>query len=278
MKADRIHRAVSEDGVEIAGRVRGEGPPLVFVHGALDDGELDWGGLLPLLTDQFTCHVLSMRGRGLSGDGPDHSLERLARDVAAYVEQVGQPCGVVGLSGGGMHSLGAAARTGHISAVAAYEPIALEAIDRGAEARFNQVVDRMGDAVADDRPVDAARTFLEFVGNDSEFAVLNEPGALKIASRNLVIDLQEFNEAADGGERSPTAPSSLEGIAAPVLLMHGSRTALDWFTQSVRYYAENIPGAETRELSGAGHLGPILVPERVARELLRFFGSDLEAA
>ncbi len=37
MTNERIHRAMSRDGTEIAGRVYGQGPPLVLVHGAMDD-------------------------------------------------------------------------------------------------------------------------------------------------------------------------------------------------------------------------------------------------
>lgn len=57
MDAERIHRAVSDDGTTIAGHVRGQGPPLVLVHGVLADSDLDWGPSLPFLTDRFTQHA-----------------------------------------------------------------------------------------------------------------------------------------------------------------------------------------------------------------------------
>ncbi len=212
------------------------------------------------------------------GNGPDHSPERLARDIATYVGNVGEPCGLVGLSGGGMLSLGAAARSRDVSAVAAYEPIALEVMDRDFEARFGELVARMHEAVADERPVDATRLFLEFVGNDAEVASLNEPESLQIAARNLAVDLKEFRQATEAAARNPTGPASLESIAAPVFLMHGTQTAQEWFTESVRYYAGKIPGAETRELVGSGHLGPVMEPERIAGELERFFEKTREAA
>ena len=70
---DQIHVAVSNDGTKIAGRVRGNGPPLVLVHGGLGSGEFSWLFLLPFLVEHFTCYLMSTRGRGLSGDGADHS-------------------------------------------------------------------------------------------------------------------------------------------------------------------------------------------------------------
>jgi pimeloyl-ACP methyl ester carboxylesterase len=35
----RVQVAISADGTEIVGRVRGQGPPLVLVHGGWGDGE-----------------------------------------------------------------------------------------------------------------------------------------------------------------------------------------------------------------------------------------------
>jgi pimeloyl-ACP methyl ester carboxylesterase len=80
---ERVHRVVSADGTEISGRVQGQGPPLVLVHGGFGDGEVAWEALLPHLTDRFTCYLPSTRGRGLSGDNPDHSPPRLDEDVTA---------------------------------------------------------------------------------------------------------------------------------------------------------------------------------------------------
>src|SRR5688500_13945134 len=81
MSETRIHRAVSADGTEIVGRVQGHGPALVLVHGGIGDGEIAWDAMLPHLTDRFTCYLPSTRGRGLSGDNPDHSPRRLEDDV-----------------------------------------------------------------------------------------------------------------------------------------------------------------------------------------------------
>jgi pimeloyl-ACP methyl ester carboxylesterase len=76
MTSDRVHRAVSDDGTEIAGRVHGQGPPLVLFHGAPHDGDLAWEALLPRLADRFTCYLPSWRGRGRSADSEDHTPPR----------------------------------------------------------------------------------------------------------------------------------------------------------------------------------------------------------
>ena len=61
MTGERIHRAVSADGTEIAGSVHGERPPLVLVHYAPHDGDIGWEAMVPHLTDWFTCYLPGTR-------------------------------------------------------------------------------------------------------------------------------------------------------------------------------------------------------------------------
>jgi pimeloyl-ACP methyl ester carboxylesterase len=96
MTGERIHRVVSADGTEIAGRVAGDGPPLVLVHSAAHDGDIAWEAMLRHLTDRFTCYLPSLRGVGLSGDNPDHSPPRLQEDVNSFVDSIGEPACLVG--------------------------------------------------------------------------------------------------------------------------------------------------------------------------------------
>lgn len=271
MDQDRIHRAVSPDGTEIAGRVYGEGPPLVLVHGAMADGELEWGELLPLLTDRFTCYLPSTRGRGLSAAHPDHSREARVQDITAFVDSIGEPAGLVGVSGGGMLVLGVAARTSAVVAIVAHEPVVFEVMSEDLRTRFRDAIGRMAEAAREGRAAEAAGTFLEIVANDEEVAALSEdPQGLEEVAQYLPVDLAEFRDDTDFVGYSPTDPSVLERIAVPVVLLHGSRSALSWFTDSTRYAAHHIPDATVREIAGIGHLGHLVQPHRVAGELVAF--------
>jgi hypothetical protein len=97
----RIHRAVSADGTEIAGRVHGQGAPLVLVTGGPGDGETSWRSLGPFLSEQFTCYCMSTRGKGLSADHSDHSVGRRVQDITAFVDSIGKPVRLTGHSSGG---------------------------------------------------------------------------------------------------------------------------------------------------------------------------------
>ena len=145
MKDDRIHRVTSEDGTEIAGAVHGQGPSVVFVHGAMDDGTLQWKPAVPYLADRFTCHVMSVRNRGRSGHSEDLSPPRFVEDVAAYASSVGEPVGLVGLSAGGTWVLAAANRLMDVTGVVAYEPVVFEVISEEVENRLVAAVTREGE-------------------------------------------------------------------------------------------------------------------------------------
>jgi pimeloyl-ACP methyl ester carboxylesterase len=261
-----IHRAVSSDGTEIAGRVHDQGPPLVLVHGGAGDGETAWQPLLPFLASHFACYTMSTRGRGLSADHPDHSLERLVQDVTAFVESIGEPVGIAGHSSG--LALAAAARTAAIAAVAVYEP-AVPALASQSAAREAEAIERMMAAASDNRLSEAARLFIEESGlfNDGEVAALAAANAYAVMAPNVPAWCQEMPEY--GGAVTPPV---LAQVNVPVLLLQGADTA-PWFRESVHYVAEKLPDATVVTIPGAGHLGPRLAPEPVARALIPFFTS-----
>ena len=157
--AGRVQVAISADGTEIVGRVRGQGPPIVLVHGALGDGEVAYEALVPHLADRFTCYTPSTRGRGLSGDNPDHSPPRLQEDVTAFVDSIGEPVCLVGWSGSGAWVLGAAANSDSVAAVAIYEPGVI-GVGEDDIARLGAAMQQVGAAAADGRILDAAHAFL----------------------------------------------------------------------------------------------------------------------
>jgi len=279
MTDERIHRAVSADGTGIAGRVRGRGPALVLVHGGIGDGDVAWEALLPHLTDRFTCYLPSTRGRGLSGDNPDHSPARLEDDVTAFVDSIGEPVCLVGWSGSGPWVLGAAVRSAFVAAVAEYEPGVVSVMREDDLARTFATMEQMGIAAADGRLVDAVRAFAPWICTDNEIAALEQTDYYERWAGCVPAMLRSVEQdAAYQGPRS-TDPEALGSVIAPVLLLRGQQTLLGtWFADAARHIAEHVSDPHVRELPGAGHFAPLLAPEPMAKELIRFFESARQPA
>ena len=238
--AGRVQVAISADGTEIVGRVRGQGPPLVLVHGGWGDGEVAYEALVPHLADRFTCYTPSTRGRGLSGDNPDHSVHRLIQDVIAFIDTIGEPVYLVGWSGI-EPPLGAAAQSRAVSAVALFEgyvPAVAEADDL---ASLGAAIERTAAAAADGRLADAARAFAPFVAHRRG---ARRPG------RGLLPALGTQHpghapllpaEPVPGGV-PPYDPEQLAKISAPLLALWSTETTNStWVSKSA-----HVPGPARR--------------------------------
>ncbi len=93
---------VRTNGLEIAYERIGEGPPLLLVHGAAEDGRV-WRPQLSALSDEFTVVAWDEPGAGCSSDLPDtFGLIDYATCLAALIETLALgPAHVAGLSWGG---------------------------------------------------------------------------------------------------------------------------------------------------------------------------------
>jgi pimeloyl-ACP methyl ester carboxylesterase len=93
---------VRANGLDIAYERVGEGPPLVFVHGAAVDGRM-WRPQLAALADEFTVVAWDEPGAGRSSDIPPvFGLADYANSLAALIEALALGrAHVVGLSWGG---------------------------------------------------------------------------------------------------------------------------------------------------------------------------------
>jgi pimeloyl-ACP methyl ester carboxylesterase len=279
MTDTRIHRAASADGIEIAGRVVGDGPALVLVHGGIGDGETAWDAMLPHLTDRFTCYLPSTRGRGLSADDPDHSPPRLEDDVTAFVDSIGEPVYVVGWSGSGGWVLGAAARSDAVAAAAVYEPTLIPVMAEDDLAETLGAMQHVGAAAADGRLVDAVRVFASWICTEEETAALMQTSFDDVWASRVPAMLRFVQQ--DGSYQGPrsTDPEALAHITVPVLVLMGRQTRLRAFYSAVaEFITQHVADAQVWELPGAGHFAPVLAPESVADEFITFFESARQPA
>jgi len=269
MSNQRTHYVTTTDGVTIGGAVHGQGPPLVFLQGAVGDGDIDWNRVVEHLTGRFTCHLPSYRGRGLSGDHPDLSPGRRAEDILTYIDSIEQPTGLVGWSGGANSALAVAAQSDAVDTVALSEPGILSLMDGAQKAVVGAAVASTAELAAEGDLAAAVRAFLRFPLNDEEIAVAEDAGYLEAAGRyvtNLLNLLQQEMEY-----EGPTAddPAVLGAISAPVLLLLGSNTK-PFFIASARHVADHVHNTRVQEIPGAGHAAPLTHPEAVAKALTEF--------
>jgi pimeloyl-ACP methyl ester carboxylesterase len=269
----RTHRAISQDGTEIVARVHGQGPPIVLLPAGPGDSELSWRHVVPFLSEQGTCYLLETRGRGLSGDNPDHSPDRLVEDVLAFVESLGEPVGLVGW-GSALWARVAAREDAPVFGVAAYEPGAGEVMSKESGKRMGEVFAGVGELVAEGRLVDAAHTFIEgseVIYSEEDLATGAPAEFWEAAAERLPLFLQESKQAAGSGKPGATSPQELGKITVPALVLHGDRSSR-WFTDSVQHVAEHLPDVTVRQIPGAAHFGPYTHGRAVADEMALFFG------
>ncbi len=94
------------DGVSTWYDQRGDGDPVVLLHGGLTDSR-DFAGNLDVLAERFDLYLPQRRGHGHTPDvdGP-LTIEVMAADTLAFLRQVvGGPASLVGYSAGAMVAL-----------------------------------------------------------------------------------------------------------------------------------------------------------------------------
>ena len=161
-----------------------------------------------------------------------------------------------------------------MAAVAAYEPGVVSVMRDDDLARTFATMEQVGTAAADGRLVDAVRAFAPWICTDPEIAALEETDFYERWAGCVPAMLRFVQQdAAYQGPRS-TDPEVLGAVTAPVLLLRGRQTLLGtWFADAARHIAQHVSDAHVRELPGAGHFAPVLAPEPMAKELIRFFES-----
>ncbi|WP_162943600.1 alpha/beta fold hydrolase [Arthrobacter celericrescens] len=216
---EKVQVAISADGTEIVGRVRGEGPPLVLVHGGWGDGEVGYEALVPYLARRFTCYTPSTRGRGLSGDNSDHSVDRLVEDLVAFIDMIGGPVCLVGWSG--IEAvLGAAARSDAVAAMAIFEGYIPTVAEQGELAALGAAIDGAAAVAAVGNLADAARAFAPYVVNGTERAAL-APDFHERWGRSIPAMLRYFQQNATADGPKAYDGGQLARISVPVLALWG---------------------------------------------------------
>jgi pimeloyl-ACP methyl ester carboxylesterase len=249
----------SSDGTTIAYDQWGEGPPLIFVGGALNDRSTG-SGLAPLLAPRFTVLSYDRRGRGGSGDTAPYAAQREVEDLAALIAAAGGPAVVYGLSSGGVLALEAAAQGLPIAKLAVYEvPFAG---DESRQQRAREYHAKLTELLAADRRGDAVELFMTMVGMPAEMIGQARRSPMWPALEALGPSLGHDSAVMGDGTRGAAPPTErLAGVTVPTLVMDGSASP-PWMREMARRVAGALPDARHRSLEGQTHdVGPaVLAP------------------
>jgi pimeloyl-ACP methyl ester carboxylesterase len=252
-------------GLEIAYERAGTGPPLVFVHGAAEDGRV-WRPQLSALADEFTVVAWDEPGAGRSSDAPDDfGLPDYANCLAELIEAVGLgAANVAGISWGGIlalelyrHRPELVATLILVDTYAGWKGSLPEEEVRGRV----EGVQRMLAALAEE--FDPTLPGL-FAGDPPpEFVPLLQDIAADVRPESLPAKLVLMAET-DQRDLLPR-------IAVPTLLIWGDRDVRSPLGVA-HQFEQAIPGARLVVIPGAGHVSNLERPRQfndVVREFLR---------
>ncbi len=249
----------SNDGVPISVQKAGAGSALLLIHGALLNGTLSWGAVLPKLAGHFTVYAMDRRGRAPSGDAVQYSIQNEANDIAAVVDAIGGPVIVLSHSYGARAALEALDQLKAVSHLILYEP-PITFQDAGGDALAN--MDRAL-AVGDREQI--VVSFLR-----DQIGVPADRIAMMASSPIWPIVLQIAPTLPRESRAVNAYRPSAEGLASwktPTTVLLGSET-LGMLRDAALYVCDAIPGCRMVVLEGQGHGAMLDAPEFFAAKVI----------
>jgi pimeloyl-ACP methyl ester carboxylesterase len=275
--ASKEFHATSVDGVDIGCYVEGSGPPLLMVHGvAIDHSCFDRAR--PALAEHFTLYMMDRRGRGISGDAKEWSLEREFDDVHAMIDAIaaatGGPIDVFAHSLGGLCALEAASRpsktgSGNVRRLFLYDPAipkpprspALIAV----AAKLQEILDTTGD-----REKMIETHLLEWTKISPESLARQKADARWARRLGWAHTIpREYK----GAEVFRPDTDRYRAIRVPTRVMVGEKSH-DGLQVSARTVVEKIPGSDLIVFVGAAHYGFTTAPGEFTTQLVSFFTEE----
>jgi pimeloyl-ACP methyl ester carboxylesterase len=260
MQAEQVGHVRSRDGTPIAFWRGGDGPPLVLVHGT-SGNHLSFRFVQPLLEEHFAVYAIDRRGRVGSGDAAEYAIEREFEDLAALVDSLSEPAGLLGHSSGATCALGAAPLACNLRALVLYEPApGIPSVPAGAIERVEELLHH-GDR-------EQAMTFffrevLELSEEDLAQFRASPTWPMRVAAAHTVP--RELR--AEEGYRPD--PERFRSVREPALLVLGGESPA-WARQGTELAGALLLDARVAVLPGQGHLAIVTAPELFATEVVRF--------
>jgi pimeloyl-ACP methyl ester carboxylesterase len=239
--------------IETHYETRGEGLPVVFIHGALADRTAA-ARQLEAFSDGYTAVAYDLRGHGDTAN-PGHtpySIDRLAEDLRAFLTATGLERPVLcGVSMGGMVAQVYASRhpdrLGGLVLADTFSPAFLDRRDR---------IERTG-------LVNATAGLIRLVGYNRAKGLVLRFGRLLERDRTTSIRAGAFPDMATADAVNAleavagfhTTEVDLSSITVPTLVLYGEHEP-SVVRRHVPVLSGRIPDATVREVPDAGHASP----------------------
>jgi pimeloyl-ACP methyl ester carboxylesterase len=255
----------SADGTTIAFEAYGEGRPLILIDGATAHRAVnplnDEVG--QLLTDRFRTYAYDRRGRGASTDTAPYAIQREIEDIAALIEDAGQPAILFGWSSGSLLALDAAAAGLPVAGLVLFEPPVV--IDDVRPPLPTDYVEQLDAFVAEGRRDKAAELFMTAAAMLPAEAIPGMKQSPYWAPVEEVAHTISYDGRIMGTTMSgnPLPSDRWADVKAPVLVLYGDKTwpALSAGAEAV---AAHLPTATLKAIPGENHtteaatLAPVL--------------------
>jgi pimeloyl-ACP methyl ester carboxylesterase len=244
----------SLDGTRIAYEVRGSGPALVLVDGAMCHRAMGPSrGLATRLANDFTVHAYDRRGRGESGPGTSpYDAAREVEDLLAVIEAAGGRAHVFGASSGATLALDAARAGAPVDRLAVYESPAI--VDGTRPPNDPRLPESVAALVAQGRRPEAVRTFLRTVGVPAPVVGLMRflPAwkQMTAVAHTLPYDLALVIGQQQG---RPLPAGCYDAVTSPTLVLAGGKSPT-YMRNAQAAIADAVPGARLETLPGQTHM------------------------
>ena len=236
---------VDFEGARISYAAFGSGPPVIFLHGALGNGE-DWGNQVPAMIDAgHRAILIDSRGRGRSTRGTrPFTYELMAAEVLAVMDALEiDSASVVGWSDGAIIGLLLAmeypARIGRVFAFGGNMDLSGVKPHPTPSAALGQAFDR------------AMQDYARLSDTPDEFKLMAD-------EVDRMMKTQPNFSSAD-----------LARIRRPVAIVHGEHDEFI-LRDHAEYLARTIPDARLILLEGVSHFAPLQKPDEFNDAMRRF--------
>lgn len=263
---------VETNGIRTHYERRGDGPPVVFVHGAAVDGA-QWTPQAAALADDYTTITYDVRGHGRTGGSAvdPYSIDRFSADLEALVSELGLDRPVVcGLSMGGCIAQAYAARYPErirgLVLADTFAPVRLDWRDRlaflGLRATIPPV--RLVGYERVERWMVRLQELIQGDGVSGDYAAIERLRAAGPRMANA-----EFAKVIRAIASFHEADVNLAAVDVPVLLLCGEHDG-GFIRRHTWHLAAELPRAAVRVVPDAGHASNLDNPAWVTTALREY--------